>query len=30
MEYIVEMENIRKEFPGIIANDNISLKPQER
>ena len=25
MEYIVEMENIRKEFPGIIANDNISL-----
>ena len=25
MEYIVEMENIRKEFPGIIANDNISI-----
>lgn len=25
MEYIVEMENIRKEFPGIIANDNISV-----
>ena len=24
-EYIVEMENIRKEFPGIIANDNISI-----
>lgn len=26
MEYVVEMLNIRKEFPGIIANDNISLE----
>ena len=25
MEYVVEMRNIRKEFPGIVANDNISL-----
>ena len=24
--YIVEMLNITKEFPGIIANDNITLK----
>ena len=23
--YIIEMRNIRKEFPGIIANDNITL-----
>lgn len=31
MEYIIEMLNIRKEFPGIVANDNITLqlKPQE-
>ncbi|MFZ5965742.1 MAG: ABC transporter ATP-binding protein [Bacillota bacterium] len=26
MEYIIEMLNIRKEFPGIVANDNITLK----
>jgi simple sugar transport system ATP-binding protein len=26
MEYIVEMLNIRKEFPGIIANDNVTLR----
>ena len=26
MEYVVEMLNIRKEFPGIVANDNITLK----
>ncbi|MES9143946.1 ATP-binding cassette domain-containing protein, partial [Cutibacterium acnes] len=26
MEYVVEMQNIRKEFPGIVANDNISLQ----
>jgi len=26
MEYIVEMLNIRKEFPGIVANDNITLQ----
>lgn len=25
MEYVVEMLNIRKEFPGVVANDNISL-----
>ncbi|WP_078547012.1 ABC transporter ATP-binding protein [Litchfieldia alkalitelluris] len=25
MDYVVEMLNIRKEFPGIVANDNISL-----
>ncbi len=26
MDYIVEMQNITKEFPGIIANDNITLQ----
>ena len=26
MEYVIEMLNIRKEFPGVIANDNINLK----
>ena len=26
MEYIIEMCNITKEFPGIIANDNITLQ----
>ncbi len=26
MEYIIEMLNITKEFPGIIANDNITLQ----
>lgn len=25
MEHVVEMLNIRKEFPGILANDNITL-----
>lgn len=25
MDYVVEMLNIRKEFPGVVANDNISL-----
>lgn len=25
-EYIVEMHNITKEFPGIIANDDVTLK----
>ena len=31
MEYVVEMLNIRKEFPGVVANDDISLqlKPGE-
>lgn len=26
MEYTVEMRNITKRFPGIVANDNVSLK----
>lgn len=26
MEYIIEMLNITKEFPGIIANDNITIQ----
>ena len=26
MEYIIEMLNITKEFPGIIANDDVTLK----
>jgi len=26
MEYIVEMLNIRKEFPGVLANDNITVQ----
>ncbi|UNL86598.1 ABC transporter ATP-binding protein [Priestia koreensis] len=26
MDYIIEMLNIRKEFPGIVANDNITLQ----
>ena len=30
MEYVVEMLNIRKEFPGIVANDNITLQLKER
>ena len=25
-EYIIEMLNIRKEFPGIVANDDITLR----
>lgn len=25
-EYVIEMNNIRKEFPGIVANDNITLQ----
>jgi ABC-type uncharacterized transport system ATPase subunit len=25
MEKIIEMQNIRKEFPGIVANDNVTL-----
>ncbi len=31
MEYVVEMLNIRKEFPGVVANDDITLqiRPQE-
>ncbi len=26
MSYLVEMLNIRKEFPGIVANDNVTLQ----
>ena len=26
MDYVIEMLNIRKEFPGIVANDNITLQ----
>lgn len=26
MEYVVEMQNIRKEFPGVVANDDITLE----
>ena len=25
-EYVIEMRNIRKEFPGIVANDDITLQ----
>ena len=25
-EYVIEMLNIRKEFPGIVANDDITLQ----
>lgn len=25
-EYVIEMNHIRKEFPGIVANDDITLK----
>ncbi|MDP4108322.1 MAG: ATP-binding cassette domain-containing protein, partial [Bacillota bacterium] len=26
MEYVIEMLNIRKEFSGFVANDNITLQ----
>ncbi len=26
VEYVIEMLDIRKEFPGIVANDNITLQ----
>ena len=26
MEYVIEMLNITKEFPGIKANDNITVQ----
>lgn len=29
MEFIVEMLNIRKEFPGVVANDDITLQVQK-
>lgn len=25
-DYVIEMKNIRKEFPGVVANDNITLQ----
>lgn len=30
VEYVIEMLNIRKEFPGIVANDNINLQVKRR
>ena len=31
MEYVIEMNNITKVFPGIVANDDITLQvKQER
>ncbi|UOQ84853.1 ABC transporter ATP-binding protein [Gracilibacillus salinarum] len=29
MDYAIEMLNIRKEFPGIVANDNITVQLQK-
>lgn len=29
MSYVIEMLNIRKEFPGIVANDNITLQVKQ-
>ncbi|MGD1822601.1 MAG: ABC transporter ATP-binding protein [Pleomorphochaeta sp.] len=29
MDYSIEMLNIRKEFPGIVANDNITLQVKQ-
>jgi general nucleoside transport system ATP-binding protein len=29
MDYVIEMLNIRKEFPGIVANDNITLQVEK-
>ncbi|MFG6115057.1 ABC transporter ATP-binding protein [Halobacillus sp. MO56] len=29
MDYVIEMLDIRKEFPGIVANDNITLQVQK-
>ncbi|QAS50940.1 ABC transporter ATP-binding protein [Halobacillus litoralis] len=29
MDYVIEMLNIRKEFPGIVANDNINLQVEK-
>ncbi|QKS70666.1 ABC transporter ATP-binding protein [Paenalkalicoccus suaedae] len=29
MEYVIEMNQIRKEFPGIVANDNITLQVKQ-
>ena len=30
MSYVVEMLNIRKEFSGIVANDNVTLQLKRR
>ena len=30
MKFVVEMLNIRKEFPGVVANDDISLQLNRR
>lgn len=30
MDYIIEMLNITKEFPGVIANDNINLQVKKQ
>ncbi len=30
MSYVIEMLNIRKEFPGIVANDDVTLQVRER
>lgn len=29
MEYVIEMNNITKVFPGIVANDNITLQVKQ-
>ncbi|WLD95213.1 ABC transporter ATP-binding protein [Alkalihalobacillus sp. AL-G] len=29
MDYVIEMRNIRKEFPGIVANDNVTLQVEK-
>lgn len=29
MDYVVEMLNIRKEFPGVVANDDITLRVKQ-
>ena len=29
MSHVIEMLGIRKEFPGIVANDNINLQVEE-
>ena len=29
MSHVIEMIGIRKEFPGIVANDNITLQVEE-
>ncbi|WP_078427103.1 ABC transporter ATP-binding protein [Alkalihalobacterium alkalinitrilicum] len=29
MSYVIEMKDIRKEFPGIVANDNVTLQVKQ-